>query len=68
MLENTQPNRHLLTAMYCSAVDRDVRVAYVPDLAPDPHIPLPDLDFICMEIGERCTGRLCPLDAKPAES
>jgi hypothetical protein len=68
MSDNTQQNRHLLTAMYCSAVDRDVRVAYVPGLAPDPHIPLPDLDFICMEIGARCTGRLCPLDAKPAES
>lgn len=58
--------RHRLATSFCSAVDRDVRIAYVPGLAPDPHVPLPDREFICLEIGETCTGRLCPLDAKPS--
>jgi hypothetical protein len=65
MSEPARSDRHRVTAMFCSAVDHDVRVAYVPDLRPDPHIPLPDMDFVCLEIGDTCTGRLCPLDANP---
>lgn len=50
-----------VTTAYCSACDQDVRVVRAPG-SDDPH------DLVCLEYGERCTGELCPLFARPRES
>lgn len=49
--------------MYCSACDRDVRVLITErPIYPD-QAPLRDEELVCLEIGDKCTGRLCPLGA-----
>ena len=51
---------------YCSACDRDVRVAF-PDAGEfvDGQANIRDPEVICLEIGARCTGALCPVGAQP---
>jgi hypothetical protein len=51
--------------MFCSACDRDVRVVLTAEPTYDGQAPLPDVEFVCLEIGEQCTGALCPLCALP---
>jgi hypothetical protein len=53
--------------MFCSACDRDVRVVLTEEPVYDGHAPLPDVEFVCLEIGERCTGSMCPLCALPPD-
>jgi DNA-directed RNA polymerase subunit RPC12/RpoP len=54
--------------MFCSACDRDVRVVFTAEPLYDGHAPLPDVEFVCLEIGEQCTGALCPLCALPPDA
>ena len=50
---------------YCSACDRDVQVIMPEELAHDAQAPVADPEIVCLEIGERCTGMLCPVGAVP---
>ena len=49
--------------MFCSACDREVRVLITEAPLYDGHAPLHPDELICLEIGTRCTGNLCPLGA-----
>lgn len=51
--------------VYCSARDQNVRVVLTDDPTHDGQAPLMDSELICLEIGEACTGGLCPLCAQP---
>jgi hypothetical protein len=46
---------------YCSACDRDVRIQITGTDAHDAQAPMPDTEIVCLEIGDRCTGNLCPV-------
>jgi hypothetical protein len=52
-------------SMFCSGCDRDVRVVLTEQPAHDGHATLPDAEFVCLEIGDQCTGSLCPLAGLP---
>lgn len=54
--------------MYCSARDQDVRVILTDEPAHDSQAPVLDSEIICLEIGEACTGALCPVCAMPSEA
>ena len=51
--------------MYCSARDQDVRVVLTDEPVHDPQAPVLDSELICLEIGDHCTGNLCPVCAVP---
>ena len=48
---------------YCSACDRDVQILVTDDADHDAHANIPDAEVVCLEIGDRCTGSLCPVGA-----
>ena len=48
---------------YCSACDRDVTVLVTNASVQDAQAPMPDAEVVCLEIGEQCTGSLCPVSA-----
>lgn len=51
---------------YCSACDRDVRIALSEEpFAGDGHANVADPDVVCLEIGAQCTGSMCPIGAQP---
>lgn len=50
---------------YCSACDRDVRIVIPDQPVFDGQGTIPDPEIICLEIGDRCTGSLCPIGAQP---
>ena len=49
---------------YCSACDRDVRIV-LPDepVEADGQANIHDAEIVCLEIGEKCTGSMCPVGA-----
>lgn len=49
--------------VYCSACDREVRVLITGTPLYDAQAPLRDAELMCLDIGSRCTGNLCPLGA-----
>ena len=51
---------------YCSACDRDVMVAF-PDETDfvEGQANIRDPEIVCLEIGQRCTGAMCPVAAQP---
>jgi len=49
--------------MYCSARDQDVRVVLTDEPVHDAQAPVVDAELICLEIGDHCTGHLCPVCA-----
>ncbi len=51
--------------VFCSACDRDVNVVITDEPSQDGHANLHDAEVVCLEIGERCTGNLCPIGAAP---
>ena len=54
--------------MYCSACDRQVRVLITGAPVYDGQAPLRGEELVCLEIGDRCTGNLCPVGAaEPGE-
>ena len=54
--------------MYCSARDQDVRVVVTDDPVHDAQATVVDSELICLEIGDHCTGNLCPVCAMPADA
>ena len=54
--------------MFCSARDSEVRVLLTDDPAHDGQATLLDSELICLEIGEKCTGSMCPVCAMPPEA
>jgi len=48
---------------YCSACDRDVRIVLPDTPMHDAQAPVTDGEIVCLEVGERCTGALCPIGA-----
>ena len=54
--------------MYCSARDQDVHVVLTDDATHDAQAPITDAEMICLEIGEHCTGNLCPVCAVAPEA
>lgn len=51
---------------YCSACDHDVRIALPEEPVFDGHANLVDPEIVCLEIGESCTGHMCPIGAQPS--
>lgn len=49
--------------MYCSGCDRDVRVLTTDVVNHETQASVHDPELICLEIGEWCSGNLCPLGA-----
>lgn len=49
--------------LFCSACDRQVRVMITDSPAHEGQATLHDEELVCLEIGEQCTGNLCPLGA-----
>jgi len=50
---------------YCSACDKNVRIVITDEPSHDGHANLHDGEVVCLEIGETCTGSLCPIGAAP---
>jgi hypothetical protein len=46
--------------VYCSACDREVLIAWEPPQS-GVEITLAELEVVCFELGESCTGAMCPL-------
>lgn len=53
--------------IYCSARDQDVHVVLTDDPTHDAQAACFDAELVCLEIGDRCTGGMCPLCAQPSE-
>ena len=49
--------------LYCGACDREVRVLITGTPLYEDQAPLREEEVVCLEIGARCTGALCPLGA-----
>jgi hypothetical protein len=54
--------------MYCSARDQDVRVVLTDEPTHDAQAPMLDAEIICLEIGESCSGALCPVCAQSGDA
>lgn len=54
--------------MYCSARDQDVRVILTDEPVHDGQAPMLDTEVICLEIGHRCTGQMCPICASSPDA
>lgn len=48
---------------YCSACDKHVTIVVTDEPSQDGHANLHDAEVVCLEIGEACTGNLCPIGA-----
>lgn len=51
---------------YCSACDQEVRLVLTDEPIADDPSPIHDREVVCLEIGEHCSGALCPVGAVPA--
>jgi hypothetical protein len=49
--------------IYCGACDTEVRVMITDTPSEEGQAPLHDSEVVCLEIGDRCNGNLCPLGA-----
>ncbi|HEX6059572.1 MAG TPA: hypothetical protein VFZ11_11210 [Gemmatimonadaceae bacterium] len=54
--------------LYCPARDQDVRVVLTDEPVHDAQATVMDAELICLEIGDQCTGQLCPICAMPPEA
>lgn len=51
---------------YCSACDQQVRIVVTPAPAHEGHANIPDApEVVCLDFGDRCTGRFCPMFGLP---
>jgi hypothetical protein len=50
---------------YCSACDNQVRLVLTDEPIQDDPSPIHDREVVCLEIGEHCSGALCPIGAVP---
>lgn len=55
---------HVHTA-YCSARDQNVRVAMTEEPTHEGQASLHDVEVICLDYGEQCTGDFCPAFGLP---
>jgi len=55
-------------SMYCSARDQDVRVVITDATADGGQANILDSEVVCLEIGDKCTGSMCPICAMPPEA
>lgn len=51
---------------YCSACDQNVRLVLTDEPVQDDPSPIHDREVVCLEIGEHCSGALCPVGAVPS--
>lgn len=49
--------------VYCGACDQQVRVLVTDPPTADGQASLHDSEVVCLEIGEHCSGSLCPIGA-----
>lgn len=49
--------------VFCSACDREVRVMITDELPNEGQATLHDEELVCLDIGSKCTGSLCPIGA-----
>ena len=49
--------------LFCGACDRPVRVLITEAPAMEGRASLQDAELVCLEIGAKCTGSMCPLGA-----
>ncbi len=49
--------------MYCSGCDRDVPVLMSAAVDHETQANVHDPELVCLEIGDQCSGALCPLGA-----
>lgn len=52
---------------YCSACDRQVEVVVKPGGRTNPVTGEAEDEIICLEMGESCTGSMCPMCDVPTE-
>jgi hypothetical protein len=57
-------DRHLA---YCSACDRQVEVVVKHGARTNPETGQPEDEIVCLEMGESCTGSMCPMCDVPTE-
>ena len=55
-------------AIYCSARDQNVHVVLTDEPIHDGQATIADTELICLEIGDACTGALCPVCAVSPEA
>ena len=48
---------------YCSACDKDVQIVITEQPSQDGQANVHDSEVVCLEIGDACTGSLCPIGA-----
>lgn len=53
--------------IYCAGCDRDVRIVLTAEPVHEGQANLADAEPVCLEIGDSCTGSLCPIFALPPE-
>jgi len=59
----------LAQKIFCSACDREVSVVFTDEQpAADAAPNLADADVVCLELGDQCTGALCPVCAISPEA
>ena len=52
---------------YCSTCSRDVHIAFPTEPTEhDGQANITDTEVYCLDIGERCTGAMCPIGAQPS--
>jgi hypothetical protein len=54
--------------MYCSGCDRNVKAVLTDESREEGQAEVFDTEVICLEIGEQCTGGVCPVGAVSAEA
>ena len=52
---------------YCSACDRQVEVVVNRGARTNPTTGEPEDEIVCLEMGESCTGSMCPMCDVPAD-
>lgn len=48
---------------YCGACDRTVQVIVTEMPSIDGQAPALDAEMVCLEVGDKCTGGMCPIGA-----
>ena len=55
-------------SVYCSARDQDVRIVLAEEPMHDAQANIFDAEVVCLEIGESCSGRMCPICAVSSDT
>ena len=49
--------------LFCNACDREVNLVITDEPTHEGQATLLDSEVVCLEVGDKCTGALCPLGA-----